>query len=339
MKQIDLLLQARQGDPIAIGQLLSQALKMKPSEITVHLKQGKLQVMLRRATPRPFAITTIHHSLQPIGKPLIQQVRVVALPPNAPAPLWVETFPLSPTPPLGHAHAKQSTHSASKPVDLRTTARPSPSKPRLPLRSPLSLHQWMTQKPQPRQWWPFLQAHFDRFKLGIIGLVALYGLLGSRSYNVIDFMEGSNRIMMFIHGVNLIFHEAGHIIFMLFGSFMHVLGGSLNQILIPALISGYFFITGQRFSSAIALAWVGENFWDVSIYIKDASAMELPLLGGEGVLHDWNTLLEDLGLLQLDQLIGNLFFAIGSIIYLSAIGLGVYSAWLHDRSTPTPPAA
>src|SRR3954462_1087916 len=37
----------------------------------------------------------------------------------------------------------------------------------------------------------------------------------------------------FVHLINLVFHESGHIIFSPFGEFMTVLGGSLMQILIP----------------------------------------------------------------------------------------------------------
>ncbi|MGI0493575.1 hypothetical protein ACN4EG_17480 [Alkalinema pantanalense CENA528] len=332
MKPNDLILQARQGDPAAIGQLLSQALNLKPSEIEVYLKQGRLQVILRRSVKRRVSIPTIHQSLQPIGKPLIQQVRVIVLPATAPSPLWVETFPLTPTPPPLSDSPRHPSAKRSRTMDSnQASAHPagSPQGARSP--SAFSFPQWIANNPNPQQWLPFLQANFEPLKLGSIGLVAVYGLWGSWSYNIADFINGSNRIMMFIHGANLIFHEAGHIIFMLFGPFMHVFGGSFNQILIPAIISSYFFITGQRFSSAIALAWAGENFWDVSIYVKDASAMELPLLGGEGVLHDWNTLLDDMGLLPLDQVIGNCFFGIGSIIYLIAIGLGVYYAQLSDR--------
>ncbi|MBP9812342.1 zinc ribbon domain-containing protein, partial [Candidatus Gracilibacteria bacterium] len=44
----------------------------------------------------------------------------------------------------------------------------------------------------------------------------------------------------FIHGVNLIFHEAGHVIFMPFGKFMTILGGSLFQCMLPAILVGVF---------------------------------------------------------------------------------------------------
>ncbi|PYM31744.1 MAG: zinc ribbon domain-containing protein, partial [Candidatus Rokuibacteriota bacterium] len=46
---------------------------------------------------------------------------------------------------------------------------------------------------------------------------------------------GSSGVVAFLHGVNLIFHEAGHVIFGFLGEFIAVAGGSLNQVLIPAI--------------------------------------------------------------------------------------------------------
>src|SRR5690242_8536795 len=46
-----------------------------------------------------------------------------------------------------------------------------------------------------------------------------------------EFLAGS-----FLHNINLPFHEGGHVIFSLFGwRFLHVLGGSLGQILMPLI--------------------------------------------------------------------------------------------------------
>ncbi len=175
--------------------------------------------------------------------------------------------------------------------------------------------------------WTF---NFDPFKLGFIVALAAYGFFCAPHYTVTGFINGTNFLMMFIHGVNLIFHEAGHTLFMIFGRFLHILGGSLLQILIPSVISGYFFYTKQPYAGAVALCWTGENFWDVSIYIKDAQLRLLPLLGGENVLHDWHFLLLDLRLLTQGQLIGGIAYAIGVIIYAIAIFTGVYYAQIKN---------
>lgn len=102
----------------------------------------------------------------------------------------------------------------------------------------------------------------------------------------------------FIDGVNLIIHEAGHVIFSPFGQFMQVLGGSLNQVLIPLIFAGYFFLHRQYYSGSLVLFWVGENLLNISVYAGDAIRMQLPLLGGDASLHDWNWLLFYTGLLH-----------------------------------------
>ena len=58
-------------------------------------------------------------------------------------------------------------------------------------------------------------------------------------------------VLWFLHGVNLIFHEAGHVIFGFFGEFIAVLGGSLNQVLIP-LIAAVAFLRTRQWASAAA---------------------------------------------------------------------------------------
>lgn len=44
--------------------------------------------------------------------------------------------------------------------------------------------------------------------------------------------SGSERPYLFIDGVNLAFHEAGHLIFAPFGSTLGILGGTLGQLLV-----------------------------------------------------------------------------------------------------------
>ena len=111
----------------------------------------------------------------------------------------------------------------------------------------------------------------------------------------------------FIDGVNLLFHEAGHPIFGLFGNdLLMVMGGTLGQLTMPLVIVIYFFLTGQRYSSAVAGLWFSENFFPISVYAKDAAAMELPLVGNGDRIHDWNYMLSELHMLNQDQQIGNL---------------------------------
>jgi hypothetical protein len=53
--------------------------------------------------------------------------------------------------------------------------------------------------------------------------------------------------------------------------------------------------------------------------MKDAILMQLPLLGGDGTIHDWNWLFTQTGLLSWSQLIGTLTYIIGIILIVLSI--------------------
>jgi hypothetical protein len=57
------------------------------------------------------------------------------------------------------------------------------------------------------------------------------------------------------------------------------------------------------------------------VYIKDARAQELPLVGGGE--HDWTIMLGELGQLPRDQAIGGAVFLVGVLIY----GVAIVAGW------------
>ena len=54
-----------------------------------------------------------------------------------------------------------------------------------------------------------------------------------------------------LHLPNLVFHEAGHVLFALFGRFMTVLGGSLFQFGLPLALAGVFLRQRDQFGAAV----------------------------------------------------------------------------------------
>jgi hypothetical protein len=123
-----------------------------------------------------------------------------------------------------------------------------------------------------------------------------------------------------VHLVDLVFHEAGHVLFGIFGAFLGTLGGSLNQILIPAVCTACFLWQGQRAAAAVTLFWAGENVIDVAVYVADGRDMKLPLLA-EGLTHDWNWILSELSLRNHAEPIGRAVFALGALVLLAALAL------------------
>ena len=130
----------------------------------------------------------------------------------------------------------------------------------------------------------------------------------------------SGVVLGLVHYVDLVFHEAGHVIFGVFGPFMGALGGSLNQVLVPAICTGYFLWHRQPAAASVALFWTGENLVDVAIYAADGRDMKLPLLA-EGLTHDWNWILSELSLRDRADAVGRVIFALGVLVLLAALAL------------------
>lgn len=148
----------------------------------------------------------------------------------------------------------------------------------------------------------------------------------------------------FLHLVNLPFHEFGHILFRPFGSFLTSLGGTLGQLLIPAVCVGVLLVkTRDPFGASVALWWFGENFLDIAPYISDARAGQLPLVGGNFGhsapygFHDWEYILTESGLLHHDQSLARFSHFLGSSIMLvaliwGAVQLSRHFLWLRQRT-------
>lgn len=138
----------------------------------------------------------------------------------------------------------------------------------------------------------------------------------------------------FIDNVDLIIHEAGHWIFMFFGEFIYILGGSLTQVLVPTIFSSYFFLRRDYFSASFILFWVGYNIVNVSIYMGDSIVMQLPLLGGDSSIHDWNYLLTSLHILKYTNVLSSVVHGFGMFVMVAAAALCVvFSIKQADMST------
>lgn len=140
----------------------------------------------------------------------------------------------------------------------------------------------------------------------IILSISLYWLLNRGEFSLLD-------------NIDLVIHEAGHFFFSIFGKFIHTLGGTLMQIILPSIIAGYFFRNNYRTGVQFGLLWLGQNFINISVYAADAQARRLPLLGGNKVYHDWHYLLGEVGILEYDYMVGYIFFGIAIAIFTVAV--------------------
>jgi hypothetical protein len=147
----------------------------------------------------------------------------------------------------------------------------------------------------------------------------------------------------FLHLINLVFHEAGHVLFAPFGSFLMSLGGSLLQLLVPIVCAVSFRNREDMFAAWVCVWWTGQSLIDLAPYIADARALQLVLLGGvtgaevEG--HDWEAILSALGWLHLDRTLGHAAHVIGSCTMVAAIGAAAWTTWQMQAAADVGPRA
>lgn len=157
----------------------------------------------------------------------------------------------------------------------------------------------------------------DYFKIAISVLATFYFL----------YYAETAKDWHFIDNFNLIIHEAGHSIFFFLGDFVQVIAGSLFQILVPVTFVVYFYVKENYLSSSLLLFWVGQSIVNVSVYVSDAILMQLPLLGGENSIHDWNYILNSLGVIRYTKILGSLTFDIGVLFILLASYFSIVASY------------
>ncbi len=168
-----------------------------------------------------------------------------------------------------------------------------------------------------KRWLSFLLTVPDsvsrgRFYAGVLGLV-LFVIWG---FHIATFDYRSGEInRSFLHGPLLIFHEAGHVIFRLFGEFATVLGGTLAQLLMPIVMMVALLKKNRdTLGASLALWLLGISLLDVAPYVYDAFAPQLVLLNGatgEEGGHDWIHILRELGMLQNARALGRVVYVLG----------------------------
>lgn len=133
----------------------------------------------------------------------------------------------------------------------------------------------------------------------------------------------------FVDGANLLFHEAGHVFFGVFGTTIGILGGTLGQLVFPVASLVHFLLRRSVVEAAAAAVWLGENLMNVALYVADARARVLPRVGGE--IHDWHWLLSRTGLLEHDAGVARGFHALGALVVVAGVVAAVVATGSRRR--------
>ena len=345
-----LLVRVQQGDIDAIASLLSQSLQPKGIWVRAELLDRNACIVLESTRPPDPDVMETHvrvvlEQAQPIR---MSELTLWGWALGEIQPAWERRLLLSsagpsedpqppPLPPKLRASQAQAVPLRSAYLGDRSGNSPTDTFPQ-PLRiqnrtprgighqpsfsSRKSLQRRPSKQPFVLKW-----SDFDPVMLVIIGLVALYGFFGSMDPSY----DGP---FMWLHYPDLAIHETGHLLFMPFGRFLMLLGGSLTQILFPAVFTAYFFKSRQYFSSALTLFWTGQNFMDVAVYMRDAPVRLLPLTVNNIDAHDWWQLFGMMGCLNHAKLIADLTHSVGVLIYIASVVAGAYFAYENNIFNP-----
>jgi hypothetical protein len=137
------------------------------------------------------------------------------------------------------------------------------------------------------EWKPISRAEFW-------GWLAFYLLL-------LVFLARNFGQLTLLDNAHLPIHEGGHLFFSYFGETLHLWGGTIFQLLIPALLALYFASQQQLPGTVFCVFAFFHSLTGVATYMSDAVARDLPLVTVGGVAdesdHDWYNIFTQLGVL------------------------------------------
>jgi hypothetical protein len=132
---------------------------------------------------------------------------------------------------------------------------------------------------------------------------------------------------LFIDHANLMIHEAGHFFFSWAGYYTQILGGTLGQLLVPALCAAAFIWRRETTAVAFCAFWFFQNLLYVATYMADARRSALPLVGSDE--SDWTILFTHWGVIHHDLTIAAWTRAMG---WIGMIGAVIWLVWRYARS-------
>ena len=132
-----------------------------------------------------------------------------------------------------------------------------------------------------------------------------------------------------LDNVHLPIHEGGHLLFSWLGEKPMLWGGTILQLLVPALLAGTFAARGDLLGTTFCSVGFFHSLNGVATYMIDALKRELPLVtvgaAADEAQHDWVRIFNDLGVLPHAIQIGNF------VRVLAWCGLLGCMAWFYWR--------
>lgn len=154
-----------------------------------------------------------------------------------------------------------------------------------------------------------------------IGWSVFYGLL-------LSFLALNFRGLTLLDNVHLPIHEGGHLLFGYLGETPGLWGGTIFQLLVPALLAVSFVVRRELPGATFCAVAFFHSLTGVATYMIDALRLELPLVTVGAVAdesqHDWVNIFTRLGVLPHATQIGN---SVRLLAWCGMLGTVAWFAW------------
>jgi hypothetical protein len=145
--------------------------------------------------------------------------------------------------------------------------------------------------------------------------------------------------LTWLDNVHLPIHEGGHLLFGWFGATLGVWGGTILQLLVPALLAATFAVRADLLGTTFCAVGFFHSLTGVATYMIDALRRELPLVTvgapADEAEHDWVHIFGDLGVLPHAIQIGTATRLIAWAGFLATLA---WFSWryFHQSAEPVP---
>ncbi len=170
------------------------------------------------------------------------------------------------------------------------------------------------------EWKPVSRGQF-------IGWAVFYALL--LFYLGMNFTE-----MTLLDNIHLPIHEGGHLLFGWLGETLGLWGGTLLQLLVPALLAVSFAARRELPGTTFCALGFFHSLTGVATYMIDALRLELPLVTVGAIAdesqHDWVNIFTRLGVLPHANQIGN---TVRVMAWAGMLGAVAWFSWRYYRQS------
>ena len=161
------------------------------------------------------------------------------------------------------------------------------------------------------------------------GWMAFYVLL-------LVYLAAHHSELTLLDNVHLPIHEGGHLLFGWLGATPGLWGGTILQLLVPALLAAAFVVRGDLPGTTFCAVAFFHSLTGVATYMSDALRRELPLVTvgapADEAEHDWVHIFSNLGVLPHAIQIGT---ATRVIAWLGLLGTMAWFSWRYYKQEAT----